>query len=78
MIFVTRKVNVNQLPINFISSKDSDETRSMLTKSENIDIMMGSETDDFIEELCEFLLEKYYKELEELMSGTNYYFGSVG
>ena len=75
---VTRKVNVNQLPINFISSKDSDETRSMLTKSENIDIMMGSETDDFIEELCEFLLEKYYKELEELMSGTNYYFGSVG
>ena len=78
MILVTRKVNVNQLPINFISSKDSDETRSMLTKSENIDIMMGSETDDFIEELCEFLLEKYYKELEELMSGTNYYFGSVG
>ena len=75
---VTRKVNVNQLPINFISSKDSDETRSMLTKSENIDIMMGSETDDFIEELCEFLLEKYYKELEELMSGANYYFDSVG
>ena len=75
---VTRKVNVNQLPINFISSKDSDETRSMLTKSENIDIMMGSETDDFIEELCEFLLEKYYKELEELMSATNFYFGSVG
>ena len=78
MILVTRKVNVNQLPINFISSKDSDETRSMLTKSENIDIMMGSETDDFIEELCEFLLEKYYKELEELMSGANYYFDSVG
>ena len=66
------------MSINFISAKDSDETRSMLTKSENIDIMMGSETDDFIEELCEFLLEKYYKELEELMSGTNYYFGSVG
>ena len=35
-------------------------------------------TDDFIEKLCEFLLEKYYKELEELTSGTNYYSGSVG
>ena len=78
MILVTRKVNVNQLPINFISSKDSDETRSMLTKSENIDIMMGSETDDFFEELCESLLEKYLKRLEELMSATNFYFGSVG
>ena len=66
------------MSINFISAKDSDETRSMLTKSENIDIMMGSETDDFFEELCESLLEKYLNGLEELMSATNFYFGSVG
>ena len=66
------------MSINFISAKDSDETRSMLTKSEYIDIMMGSETDDFFEELCESLLEKYLKRLEELMSATNFYFGSVG
>ena len=66
------------MSINFISAKDSDETRSMLTKSENIDIMMVSETDDFFEELCESLLEKYLKGLEELMSATNFYFGSVG
>ena len=29
------------IPINFISSKDSDETRTMHTKSNNIEILMG-------------------------------------
>ena len=38
--------------INFSSSKDSDETRNMHTKSDNIEIIMGSETNDIIEELC--------------------------
>ena len=37
--------------INFISSKDSHETRTMHTKSDNVEIMMGSETDEIIEEL---------------------------
>ena len=33
------------MSINFISSKgDSDETRNMRTKSDNIEIMIGSET----------------------------------
>ena len=33
------------IAINPISSKDSDETRIMRSKSDNIEIMMGSETD---------------------------------
>ena len=37
--------------INFISSKDSDEIPTVHTKSNNIKIMMGSETDKIIEEL---------------------------
>ena len=37
--------------VNFISSKDSDKIRSMHTKSNNIEIMMGNETDKIIEEL---------------------------
>ena len=46
--------------INFKSSKDSDEIRTtMHTKSNNIEIMMGNETDEFIEELFESLLQKY-------------------
>ena len=39
------------MPINFISSKDSDETRTMRKKSNNIEIMMGSEANEIIEEL---------------------------
>ena len=40
------------MKINFVSSKDdSDETRIMSTWSDNIEIMMGSETDDIINEL---------------------------
>ena len=43
--------------INFISSKpDSEKTRIMHAKSDNIEIMIGSETNEFIEELFESLL----------------------
>ena len=44
------------MAINFISSKDSDETRTMHTKSNNEEIMMGTE---IIEELSEYLLQLY-------------------
>ena len=36
------------MAINFMSSKDSEETRTMHTKSHNIEIMMGNETDEII------------------------------
>ena len=49
------------ISINSISSKDYDETRNMHTKSDNIEIMMGSETDDIIDELFESFLQKYHK-----------------
>ena len=48
------------MSINSTSFKYSDETRSMLTKSDNIEIMMGGETDDIIEERFESLLQKYH------------------
>ena len=38
------------MTINFISSKDSDETNVMCSKRDNIEIMIGSETDEIIEE----------------------------
>ena len=38
--------NSIKLVINFISSRDSDEIRTMCTKSNNIEIMMGNETDE--------------------------------
>ena len=38
------------MSINFISHKDSNETRTMHTKSDNTEIMMSSKTDEIIEE----------------------------
>ena len=52
--------------INFISSKpDSDETRIMFTKSINIEIMIGSDTNEVIEILFKSLLQGYQENLEE-------------
>ena len=47
------------IAINFVSSKDSDETGTMPAKSDNIEIMMGRKTDQIIEELFESLLQRY-------------------
>ena len=58
------------MTVNFVSSKDFDEIRTMHTKSDNIYIMMGYETDDIIKELCESLLERYQEGLEESMKGS--------
>ena len=63
--------------INFIFSKDCDKIRNMHTKSNNIEIIMGSETNDIIEELCESLLQKYQEWLEESMRGSEFIFDSV-
>ena len=65
------------MAIYFISSKDSDETRTMHTKSDNIKIMKGSETEEIIEELFKSLLQRYQKGLEESMKRSKYIFDSV-
>ena len=65
------------MQINFISSKDSDETRTMHTKSDNIEIMMGNETDEIIEKLFKSLLQKYQDGLEESMRGSKFIRDSV-
>ena len=51
------------MSINFISSKDSDETRDMHTKNNNVEIMVGSETDEIIKELFKSLLQRYQEGL---------------
>ena len=51
--------------INFVSSKDSDESRSMYTNSDNIEIKMGNETDEIIENFFKYLLQRYQERLEE-------------
>ena len=65
------------MAINFISSKDSDETRTMHTKSNNVEIMIGSEKDEIIGDLFESLLQKYQENLEESMRGIDFIYDSV-
>ena len=65
------------ISINFISSKDSDETCNMHTKGSNIEIIMGSQTNDIIKELSESLLQRYQEGLEESMKGSDFIFDSV-
>ena len=60
-----------------ISSKNSDEALTMHTKSNNIDIMMGNETNEIIKELFKSLLQKYQEGLEESMKGSEFVFDSV-
>ena len=67
---------INNL-INFICSKDSDETSNMHTKSDNIEIMMGSETNDITDALFESILQKCQEGLEESMIGSKFIFDSV-
>ena len=42
----------------------------MYIKSNNVEIMMGSETDEIIEELFKSFLQKYQEGLEESMRGS--------
>ena len=65
------------MAINFISSKDSGETRNMHTKSDNIEIIMSNETNVIIEEMCESLLQKYQEGLEESIRASEFTFDSV-
>ena len=69
------------MAINFISSKlDSDETRIMHPKSDNIEIIMGSETEEVIEELFKSLRQKYQKnkkKIEKSMKASHFIFDVV-
>ena len=52
-----------------MSFKDSGETCSMYTKSDNIKIKIGSETDDIIREPFESLLQNHQEGLKKSMRG---------
>ena len=68
------------MSINFISRKDSkdfDKNQHIHLKSDNTEIMMGSETDEIIEELFESLLQRYQERLEESKNGSDLVLDSV-
>ena len=53
------------MAINFISFEDSDETRIVCVKINNVEIIMGSETNEIIEELFKSLLQRYHEGINE-------------
>ena len=63
--------------INFIFSKYSGQTCNMHTKSDNIEFIMGSQTNHIIEELCESLLQKYQQGLEKSIKASEFVFDNV-
>ena len=67
-----------KMPIKFISSKNFEETRTVHSVSNNVEIMMGSETDDISEGLFESVLQRYQKAKEESKKrGSKFVFESV-
>ena len=49
----------------------------MHTKSNNIEVMIGSDTDEAIEDLFKSLLQRYQENLEEKMRGSEFVFDGV-
>ena len=64
--------------INFTSLKpDSNETRIMHPKSDNTEIMTGSDTNEIIKELFKSFLQRYQEDLQEKMRGSEFEFDGV-
>ena len=64
--------------INFTSLKpDSDETHIMQTKSDNTEIMIGSDTNEVIKELFKSFLQIYQEGLQEKMRGSEFEFDGI-
>ena len=62
---------------NFISSKDTGETRTIYVWSNNQEIKLGNETNDIIKELFKFFKNNYQKEDTILRKESNFVFESV-
>ena len=63
--------------INFISSLDTRKFHIMHTKSDNMEIMSSTETNDIINELVKSFLRRYQEELETKMKESEFIFESV-
>ena len=65
------------MAVNFFSSKDSKETCTMYSHSDNIEVTIGIETDKITEDLFDSFLQRYQKDLEESMRGIKFIFDHV-
>ena len=64
---------------NCISSKNFEETRLIFSPGNNVEIQIGSETDDIIDELFESLLQRFQEARETLNNrGSEFIHDNVG
>ena len=70
------KIQIN-MNVNFVSSNDTGETRTIFVWSDNEEIRSGNETDDIIKGLLNSFLNNYQKEETILRNGTDFVFKSV-
>ena len=70
------KIQLN-LKINFISSRNFIESRDMYSKYNNIEIMMGANTNEIIRNLFNSLLRRYQGGLQDSMRGSELVFDYV-
>ena len=87
---LTDKVNINDTKFgewkiqlvmlnNCISSKNFEETRSIYSASNNIEIFMGSDTDDIIDKLFDTILQRFQEARETSNErGSEFIHESVG
>ena len=61
----------------FVSSLDAAEIYIMHTKSDNIEFMTGTETDDVINELVKSFFRRYQERLETKIKGSGHIFKRV-
>ena len=69
------KIQIN-MHVNFISSKDTGETRIYYIWSDNVSIMHGIDTNDIIKELFESFLHDYQEKLKTI-KGSDFVFETV-
>ena len=70
------KIQIN-MHVNFVSSNDTGEIRTIFVWSDNEEIRLGNETDDIIKELLNSFLNNYQKEEIVLTKASDFAFESV-
>ena len=70
------KIQIN-MDVNFISSKDTGETRTIFVFGDNQEIRLGNEIDDIINKLFKSFWNNYQKEKIVLRKGSDFIFESV-
>ena len=61
----------------FVSFIDKNETQLMHTKSDNIEIMNGTDTSDAINELIDSFMKRHQEGLEIKMKGSSFIFERI-